>query len=448
MARGPAPKPIASSGEWETVQQPDEWETVSAAPPAKREAKGRAPSRIDSFLAPNPAAGNADPNTLRGYAAQAGEALKGMGASLKGFVTTPIAGTKGNPIIWNPVTQLKKDWQGVKDWNELRKADSPYAWGAVLAPMLLTHTVSGLLEPAGMTAKLARGAGVDPAYIEPVVADLRAAAKGGTPKTVGEFVDLAGKAEKTLNDDFSASLGKFSHYKSNLPDVNGNFPLSERIKALKNSIPATTAADRAERTFLDQAAAEYQKPVTLGDLDLARKRANARLTAYYDKNDVSQYATETKNAQIGVDKAVADWVRDNVYPEMDQLTGKPPGYFRNLKSRVGNLMNASSQAKEFAAKVHRQSAVERGSTPLERVHPGGAISMRGSAHGYLSNLPAVLRPPNPEAGAGAAVRSAFRLRQRLPAPRKIEPLSLPLSAIAGTKQPTGNATDAWQNEQP
>ncbi len=327
------------------------------------------------------------------------------------------------------MTQADKDWQGVKDWNELRKLNPDYAWGSVLGPMLLTHTVSSLMKPAGITAKLARGAGVDPAYIEPIVADLRAAAKDAKPKTIGEFIGIAGKAEKTLNDEFDSSLGKYGHWKSNLPDVDGNFPIAVSIRMLKDRMPTITDADMAEWNYVNKAAAEFEKPISLHELDLKRMQANGRLDAYYNKSDVGQYAAETKNAQILIDKAVANWVRDNAYPEMDQLTGKPPGYFRNLKSRVGNLMNAQSEAKQFAAKAHRESAVERGSTPLERVHPGGAISLRGGAHGYIANLPAALRAPDPEAAANTAVKSAFGLRQRLSPPP--EALTIPLSAITG-----------------
>ena len=429
------------AADWTTVE-PNDWKTVTTEDSEHaRQLKPAqpvslpTPSRIGRFLAPanettNPA--DYDPNTLRGYGARAGQALKGMAHSIAGlFDPNSIPGTKGNPINWNPVTQAKKDWQGVKDWNELRKVNPDYAWGSVLAPMLLTHTVSSLLEPAGITAKLARGAGVDPAYIEPVVNDLRTAAKGAKPKTVGEFVDVASKAQKSLNDEYGASLGKFANFKSNLQDVNRNFPISQAIKALKDKMPAITDADRSERSFIDKAAAEYQKPISLGELDLKRMQANNRLSAYYDKNDVSQYAAESRNAQIAVDKAVADWVRDNVYPEMDQLTGKPPGYFRNLKSRVGNLMNASSQAKEFAAKVHRESAVEKGMTRWERARPGGSVSAKGAFHMYLPNIPEWLKPTDPEAGAGRAIKSAFSPHEHVAPPPEV--LSVPLSAIIGAE---------------
>jgi hypothetical protein len=378
-----------------------------------------------------------DPKTFHGYAARSVEALKGMAEGVVGLFATPMPGTEENPIIWNPITQVEKDWQGIKSWNALREANPDYAWGSILGPILLTHTVSKLIEPAGMTAKLARGAGVDPAYIEPVVADLRSAAKGAKPKTVGDFVDVASKAEKKLNDEFDKSLGAYGHWKSNLPDVDGNFPISQAIKALKERMPAITDADRAERTYIDKAAAEYEHPISLHELDLKRMQANGRLSAYYDKNDVAQYAAETKNAQILIDKAVANWVRDNVYPEMDQLTGKPPGYFRNLKARAGNLMNAQSEAEDFASKVHRQSAVERGSTPLERVRPGGAVSMRGGIHGYISNIPQMFRAADPEGEANAAVRSGFGIKQRISPPP--ESLTVPLSVLTGSF-PKGPAT--------
>ena len=432
MASGQAPKTV---NDWKTVE-PNDWQNVTTeeSEHARQLSLGMAPPErpLARLLAPKDESANPssfDPNTLRGYAARGVEALKGMGSGIVNLIASPPPGTKENPIIWNPVTQFKKDWQGVKDWNELRKLNPDYAWGSMLGPMLLTHTVSRLMEPAGITAKLARGAGVDPAYIEPVVADLRSAARGEKPQTIGDFISVAGKAERSLNNEFETSLGKYGNYRSNIPDVNGNFPISQAIRALKDRMPSITDADRAERAYIDKAAAEYEKPISLRELDLKRMQANGRLDAYYNKSDVSQYAAETKNAQLLIDKEIANWVRNNVYPDMDRLTGKPQGYFRNLKSRVGNLMNASSEAKEFAAKVHRESAVERGSTPLERVHPGGAISLRGGAHGYLSNLPAALKAPNPEASANAAVKSAFGIKQRISPPP--EALTIPLSAITG-----------------
>jgi hypothetical protein len=412
-----ADTPIDTSGHLERMEQ-----THVAPRPAV--------TSLDRMLAPNPEAGNADPNTLRGYGRQWGEAAKGMAAGVKGFLDPhTFPGTEGNPVIWNPVTQFKKDWQGIKEWNELRKEDAPYAWGAILSPMLLTHTVSGLLKPAGMTAKLARGAGVDPAYIEPVVNDLRMAAKGKKFESVGDFVDVASKAEKSLNQEYEDALGKTGFVRSNLPDANGHFPIATAIRMLKDRMPSITGADRAEMAYVDRAAAEYEHPISLYELDLKRMQANARLDAYYNKSDVSQYNAETKSAQLAIDKTVANWVRDNVYPDMDAMTGKPQGYFRNLKSRIGNLMNASSEAKDFAAKVHREAMTEKGSTPLERVHAGTAISASGKPHGYISNVMSAVSPRDVEASANKAVKSGFSLRQRLEPPP--EALSVPLSAIVG-----------------
>jgi hypothetical protein len=208
---------------------------------------------------------------------------------------------------------------------------------------------------------------------------------------------------------------------------------------LKDKMPSITAADRADLKAIDNFAKEYEKPISLYELDLKRMQANARLDAYYNKSDVGQYAAETKNAQIAVDKAVANWVRDNAYPQMDQLAGKEPGYFRNLKSRIGNLMNAQSEAKDFAAKVHREAMMEKGSTPMERVHAGTAISATGKPHGYISNVLSAFNPRDVEAAANKSVRSAFGIRQRLSPPP--EALSVPLSAIQGASpMPEGPVT--------
>ena len=62
------------------------------------------PTALDKFLAPaNEKADSAayDPNTLRGYGARTGQALKGMASSIKGLVDPrSLPGTKENPVIW------------------------------------------------------------------------------------------------------------------------------------------------------------------------------------------------------------------------------------------------------------------------------------------------------------------------------------------------------------
>jgi hypothetical protein len=392
----------------------------------------RTSSALDRSLAPSDMTGN-DPNTLRGYGKTWGEFLKGAGAGIKSLITTPPPGTKENPIIWNPITQVKKDWSGLEDLVATAKDNPNYAAGVVTGPSLLTHTLSKLFTPAGMAAKLTRGTGVsDATMIEETADDLRAAAKStGTPKTIGQFIDSVSSAETTLINKFASALGQYAPYKINLPDVDGNFPLSKAILDLKEKYPRGTEIGDATRRMIDTRAAEFQRPISLADLNRERINADARRFGLYQQSDVRKYASSTANAENAVDTTISDWVRNNAYPEMDKLTGKPEGYFRNLQQRVGNLMRIHSETKENAVKLHTQAMKERGSTRWERARPGASVSQSGTVHTYLPNIPAWLRPENPEEGANAAIRSGYSPRQNFQPPPEV--LSLPVSALLGTE---------------
>ena len=437
MATGPAPKSVEPN-DWQTVE-PNDWQTVPAASvsdAAVRSPALKQPSALDRLLAPSDMRGN-DPNTLGGYAKTWVEALKGAGAGIKGLITTPVPGTKDNPINWNPLTQAKKDIGGLKDLYEQFKVNPNYAAGELAGPALLTHTVSRLLSPAGMAAKLTRGTGGMAEDIEPTINELRAATKEvnpktgkpfGKPATVGDFVDQVSVAEDKLNREYANALGPHASDPGPItPD--GKFPVAEAILKLKDKIGDTTPQDKAARSYIDSMASNFQKPLTLDELNRQRIAANGRLYSFENKSDVAQYATAGANSGTAVDRAIANAVRDTVYPEMDKITGKPKGYFRDLQNRVGNLFRLQSDAKEFARGVHQKTMEARGSTPIERIHPGGAVSSRGGIHGYFSNIPAALKSPNPEAGANAAVRSAYGLRQRFQPPPEV--MSVPLSALIG-----------------
>lgn len=412
---------------------------------ARQLSPGMAPPErpIDRLLAPSDMTG-VDPNTLRGYVRTWAETLKGAGRGIADFIASPLPGTKENPIIWNPVTQEKKDLEGLKSAYGEFKVDPNYAAGELAGPALLTHVVSNLITPAGMAAKLTRATGVsDASTIEETVGDLRAAAKTtGKPSTLGGFLDGVSHAETNLNSEYSNALGKYAVVRGNLPDVDGKFPLAEAIRKLKEKMPSTTTADRAARDHIDSIASEFEKPIPLGELDLKRMQANGRLFSYEKMNDVAQYSAESRNADIAVDKTVADWVRDNVYPEMDRLTGKPKGYFRNLKQRVGNLMNIESEAKVNAAKLHTAAMREKGMTRWERSKPGATLSERGTVRAYFPNIPAWFKAADPEAAADQAVRSAYGLHQMFTPPPEM--LSVPVSSLITAIRASGPKTQQLQ----
>ena len=394
------------------------------------------PSALDRLLAPSDMTGN-DPNTVKGYLRTWGESLKGAGSGIRKFVIAPAPGMEGNPVIWDPAEQFSRDWKGLKDWYAEAKKNPNYAVGEMVGPALLTHTVSRLLTPAGMASKLTRGTGAMAEDIEPTVDDLRAVThevnpktgtKFGKPDTIGDFAEQSGFAEDTLNKEYANALGPHANDPGPItPD--GKFPVAEAIYKLKLKIGTTTPQDKAARAYIDSMASNFEKPLSLDELNRQRIAANGRLYSFENKSDVAQYATAGANSGTAVDRAIANTVRDVVYPEMDRLTGKPSGYFRDLQQRVGNLFRMQSDVKEFAKRLHQETMIGRGSTPLERLHPGAAVSAHGGVHGYVANIPRAIKAPNPEAGANAAIRSAYGWRQRIQPPPEI--MSLPLSSLLG-----------------
>ncbi len=457
MAPWQAPTKSVEPSDWKDVE-PSDWKDVTShlgiTTEESEHARQLTPatphpalaSGLDRLLAPSDMTGN-DPNTLKGYAKTWGEFLKGAGQGIRNFIASPPPGTDGNPVIWNPAEQLKKDWQGVKDaWNEGKKNPN-YVSGEVAGPVLLTHALSSFLEPAGMAAKLTRATNVtDARMIENTISDLRMAAKEtGKPRTIGEFVDSVSHAENKLNGEFADSLGKYAPYKINLPDTDGNFPLSKAIKALKDKYPPGTEINNAARRMIDTRAAEYERPISLADMNRERINADARRFGLYQQSDMRAYATSTAGPENAVDNTIADWVRNNAYPEMDKLTGKPDGYFRNLQQRVGNLMRIQSETKDNAVKLHTEALKSRGATRWERARPGTSISQSGKMHTYIPNIPEWLRPGNPEEGANAAVRSAYGIHQQFHMPS--EAMSLPVSALLGVLRghnPVGPKTQQLQ----
>jgi hypothetical protein len=381
------------------------------------------PSAIDRALAPSDMSG-VDPNTLRGYAKMWGEALKGAGAGIKGMVSPPYL---PEHIIWNPVEQFKQDAQMLSNLKDVAKHDPNYVAGAISGPALLTHAVSGIMEPAGMVSKLTRGTGAMAEDIEPAINDLKAVAKAsGKPKTIGQFLDNVTEAETRLNQEYANTLGPHANSPGPLT-ANGKFPVVEALEKVESKLGRTTDQDMHARAYIADLKARFSKPLTLDELNRQRLAANARTRAYWKQNDVAQYGSAGSNIGTAADLAISNAIRDSVYPEMDRLSGKPRGYFRDLQQRVGNLFNMQSDARDFAAGVHQKSMISKGSTPMERIHPGGALSAGGGFHGYIGNLPALLKARDPEAAANRAVRAAYSMRQNLPLPP--EAMSLPLSSL-------------------
>lgn len=232
-----------------------------------------------------------------------------------------------------------------------------------------------------------------PEYARTALPDLRAEViRSGRPSAIGAMFggqkpldalsDRINMAEKRLNQEWNSAVGP--HVRTTGPlTANGKFPVVAALENLENKLGNTTAQDKAARSYIKDLKSRFQKPLTIGELDKQRIAANNRTRAYWKQNDAAQYGKAGADVGTAADVAIANAIRDSVYPFVDRLVGKPSGYFANLKQRVGALMNMSSDLKENMEATEKQSMKAIGSGGhLPKVR--GVVGMHGLPHAYLS----------------------------------------------------------------
>lgn len=249
--------------------------------------------------------------------------------------------------------------------------------------------------------RLAYSTGAEARDIMKAAPDLIAeASKNGRPADLNGLIEGTIKnAKDNLNTEYANALGPYANQKIMPSQV------SQRILALITPNMDMTQPGKVLKKQIQSAAVEFQKPWTLAQLDQERMDANARLHSFEKKEAVDQYAaTRGNNRTAAIDKAIADGVRADVYPLMDQALGKPPGYFANIKDRIGALMDIESDAKAHRDALRTRSLKAEGAPMMERLKLRGLVGEEGHPRFYFSNL---LGPSDPLASAGKIAQAAF-----------------------------------------
>jgi hypothetical protein len=190
-----------------------------------------------------------------------------------------------------------------------------------------------------------------------------------------------------------------------------------------------TASGKAEARVIENAALEFDKDWSLSQLDQERMSANARLGPYERQGIADQYSTLRKSRTVAIDKAIADGVRETVYPQMDRLAGKPAGYFASLKQQIGDLLQLQSKVDKQVRTLRDKTARIKGAPLLKKAEAaeGAGSVATGYKHGVFRTLARAIAPENPEKTANKRVAKALR-------PDRDPTLDLPISALAGEQQ--------------
>jgi hypothetical protein len=373
------------------------------------------------------------------------------------------------------------------------------ATGAIVAEI-----AGGLLGRGASTEKnvgrmsFAAGKG-STAPIEATLNDLHSAAKTTNPTTVGGFLDTANAAKASLGKEFKDTLG------SNATRSFDGSPIADRIESLitpnmemteegkakarailtaakefregpiPNSKEEKSAINKAEKELskaktpeekekasavLETAkkAQKFRKPWTLEQLDAERMQRYADLGAYNKQLPVGRYNSRMGSVNVAIDDMVNKAIKDTVYPIMDDLAGKPKGYFENLQVRRSNLIQLQNALDKQVVELHDTASRTRGAPRLSRAGMGGTMGETGAPRVFMHNLPAALHTPNVEAQADRAVRKGFRPAKSTwksgePVPSAIR--SLPAKAlitagvVSGMPAPRAkHPTDVYQDMEP
>lgn len=280
------------------------------------------------------------------------------------------------------------------------------------------------ISPEGKVNKLTFASKGDAETIKSTLPSVeKAAEKTGARKTVGDYLQNINTAKSDLNTEYANAIGPYSGHQT-MPSA-----ISQKILALETPNMAKTAAGRAEAAAIRKAASEFQQPWTLGELDAERMSANARLSAYENKSIADQYSTLRKSRSVAIDKAIADGVRETVYPQMDQLTGKPSGYFASLKQQIGSLLELQSRVSRTTEDLRNRTAEIKGAPRLKKaaVAEGAGAAASGYKHGVIRTLARAAVPENPEKVANKRVAQALR-------PAGGRSAAFPAAAVAGEQE--------------
>ena len=281
------------------------------------------------------------------------------------------------------------------------------AVGGLVTGAIVSEIAGGLLGRGMSTEKnvgrmsFAAGKG-STAPIEATLNDLRSAAKTTNPTTVGGFLDTANAAKATLGKEFKDTLG------SNATRAFDGSPIADRIESLITPNMVQTVEGKAKARALLAAAKEFRKTWTLEQLDAERMQRYADLGAYNKQLPVGRYNARMGSVNVAIDDTVNKAIKDTVYPIMDDLAGKPKGYFENLQIRRSNLIQLQNALDKQVVELHDTASRTRGAPRLSRAGLGGTVGETGAPRVFMHNLPAALHTPNVEAQADRAVRKGFR----------------------------------------
>ena len=220
-------------------------------------------------------------------------------------------------------------------------------------------------------------------------------------RTVKSFLNGVNKRKDAMNLEKEAALA---------PVADVNFKPTAVAKRIRDLVRPYMAQSeyKTEKDAIEAAAKNFDKGWTFGQLDALRTDLGSQLSKHKAKGSVAKYVAEKGDLALSIDNAILDGLRETVYPTMDQVAGKPAGYFEQMGARQSSLIHLQ-QVLEKRVKDLQGAQATSEATP--RFAPLKNISIYAHAgaapRGYVHGIQDIFMPPREYRDASRHVAEAF-----------------------------------------
>ena len=220
-------------------------------------------------------------------------------------------------------------------------------------------------------------------------------------RTVGGFLDAVTRARAAIHEEYGNALGPYAHQEVSTK------PIADAIRSLKKPWMDVPGMGAEEKSAIEKAATQFERPMTVGQLDSLRQQLNTDLASLYGKAPNARYTATQGSINNAIDTTIASGARDVLYPIADSAANKPAGYFRDALDREGSLIQLRGILQKRFSDLAGSQAISEVTPRLSSENLSVSLHPGTMPRGGLYGLKNVIAPTRELTQAGKHVAKAF-----------------------------------------
>jgi hypothetical protein len=220
-------------------------------------------------------------------------------------------------------------------------------------------------------------------------------------RTVQTFQEAVANGREALHNEYGNALGPHAR-----EPVNAQ-PIAQAIRELEKDWMNIPGMGDAEKSAIKRAATQFERPMTVGQLDSLRQKLNTDLASIYAKAPNARYTSVHGSINTAIDNAIAKGARDVLYPIADRSVGQPAGYFADAMNREKALIDLREILTKRVEDLGGAQAISEVTPRLGKENIFVAARAGSVPRAGISGLRQALMPPRELAEAGKHVQKAF-----------------------------------------